>query len=84
MSDYTPTTDEVRECFPDGPASPRFGKVLRLEFDRWLAAHDAEIRADEREQAAQRVIAYYAEHGDEIGTSLHYGLGDAARGEDTK
>ena len=40
------------------------------------------IRADEREKAAQRVLAYYAESGDEIGTSLHYGLGDAARGED--
>ena len=24
-------------------------------FDRWLAKHDAEVRADEREKAAQRV-----------------------------
>lgn len=41
---YTPTTDEVRkawgrERFLVGPG------VAETEFDRWLALHDAEVRA---------------------------------------
>ena len=57
MSDYTPMTEEVREAY----ATHRFNAYATYrgtsldEFDQWLAAHDAEIRADEREQAAQRV-----------------------------
>lgn len=44
MSDYTPTTETVRERFADG--FPRAGYIQALEdFDRWLAAHDAEVRA---------------------------------------
>ena len=45
MSKYTPTTNEMRQA------------IVRTwdaeAFDRWLAAHDAEVR----EQAAQRVYA---------------------------
>lgn len=38
MNAYTPTTEAVRD---------RWGKMthLRAEFDRWLAAHDAQVRA---------------------------------------
>lgn len=38
MNEYTPTMDEIRD---------RWGKLphLRDEFDRALAAHDAEVRA---------------------------------------
>lgn len=46
MSEYIPTTEEVRnrylsEVFPEDEA----------EFDRWLAAHDAEVAAKAYERA---------------------------------
>ena len=48
---YTPTTEEVREAYgywsDSGPHAPPD------EFDRWLAAHDAEVRA----QALRETIA---------------------------
>ena len=54
MTEYTPTTEYVRQGYLFG-----FIKEQREEaasvFDRWLAAHDAEVRADECEQAAMRV-----------------------------
>ena len=45
--DYTPTTDVVRDAvtFP----RRRLGEprdMTEAEFSRWLAAHDAEIRAE--------------------------------------
>lgn len=64
--DYTPTTDEVRIRFQrdiarnraDGYPDPR---VSEAEFNRWLAAHDAAVRADHekavRERIAQDILA---------------------------
>ena len=41
MSDYTPTTPMIRTGYMrDG----RERKQRAAEFDRWLAAHDAELR----------------------------------------
>lgn len=77
MSDYTPTTDEVRYKYVEYDMSHTDDCTeCPAEFDRWLAAHDAEteldaltaaellmkqreaeIRADEREKAAQQVAA---------------------------
>ena len=34
---YVPTTEEVRSMYG--------GSLYEPEFDRWLAAHDAEVRA---------------------------------------
>ena len=50
MSDYIPTTDEVR----DGYYSPResYEPDHNAEFDRWLAQHDSEITA----KAEERII----------------------------
>ena len=58
MSGYTPTTEEVREAWLTAEHEERdpfstSDDDLRAEFDRWLAAHDAEIL----EKAAQRVEA---------------------------
>jgi hypothetical protein len=39
MTEYTPTTEEVRQAITYG--EPAWGPM----FDRWLAAHDAEVRA---------------------------------------
>lgn len=47
MSDYTPTTDEVRFTYADyynPPGSGGHAEGLR-EVDRWLAAHDREVAA---------------------------------------
>lgn len=50
MSDleYTPTTEEVRDVYVDGHWSrvahgAGHGNFPEAEFDRWLAAHDAEV-----------------------------------------
>lgn len=48
MSDYTPTTDEVRDFYR--MLATRINRahtdpyaVAAAEFDRWLAAHDLEV-----------------------------------------
>ena len=43
MDDYTPTTEDVRESYTYfRGAIPTVEH--EAEFDRWLAAHDAEVR----------------------------------------
>lgn len=48
MSDYTPTTEEVREFIEAADrviAGMVSGSPAVEAFDRWLAAHDDEVRA---------------------------------------
>jgi len=45
--DRVPTTGEVREGYALRAPSPWHGE-RRAEFDRWLAAHDAEVTEDLR------------------------------------
>lgn len=47
MSEYTPTTEEIREdfAFDDWDNDPQGPARARARFDRWLAAHDAEVWA---------------------------------------
>lgn len=54
MSDYTPSTTEVRQQF-SREEPPRFWTVneKNQQFNRWLAQHDAEVRAQERERIAE-------------------------------
>ena len=62
MSDYTPSTEDVRARYHLAGVSdtaPQFlidrgRKVYYDEFDRWLAAHDREVRASDREALADR------------------------------
>ena len=46
-SDYTPTTDEVREAWLTAEYEERDWSTsdddLRAEFDRWLAEHDRKV-----------------------------------------
>lgn len=61
MSEYTPTTEDVRGAYRawhDGQGDDHALKPTwsAQEFDRWLAAHDAEVRADEAAQWAQAVL----------------------------
>ena len=55
MSDYTPTTEEVREDYALGRNEVVGAEGYdphRAEFYRWLAAHDAEKRAEWEAEAA--------------------------------
>ena len=47
MSDDDPTTDDMREQYVAGAMVTGFAysrREAREDFDRWLAAHDAELR----------------------------------------
>lgn len=46
---YTPSTDEIRGNYIEDGLYGEFNQSMaEAEFDRWLAAHDAEVRAEER------------------------------------
>ena len=51
MSDYTPTTEQVRDGYRYDPVAEYYGPITPHHvingraFDRWLAAHDAEVAA---------------------------------------
>jgi hypothetical protein len=53
MSDYTPTTEDVRTSYGAG------FRHNQEAFDRWLVAHDAEVVAEERAAA----VAWLREEG---------------------
>ena len=52
---YTPTTDEVRSMY----GGPRY----EPEFDRWLAARDAEVRAQALREAADWLDGFEGPRG---------------------
>ena len=65
MSDYTPTTEEVRcmymlcasypaKALPDRNLIP--SKIALKQFDRWLAAHDREIAARALDDFAETAL----------------------------
>jgi len=54
MSDYTPTTEEIRNLVTDWVDVG--GVVDGPEFDRWLAAHDREVAAKAVEAAQERLV----------------------------
>ena len=49
MTEYTPTTESVRDCY--APAV----SMHQVQFDRWLEAYSAGIRADERERIGRAI-----------------------------
>lgn len=57
---YTPSVEEVRERFVDGFPIDTWlisREQCGTDFDRWLAAHDAQVRRDQAEADAQIVEA---------------------------
>ncbi|RBO72825.1 hypothetical protein [Microbacterium sp. H6] len=96
MSEYTPTTDEMRAFYTaerlDGPHLGGFPlptvEQAETEFDRWLAAHDAEVRAEARHEFCDpRLGCVVAEEPEpsteptcEHGTMLTYLCADCADG----
>lgn len=63
MSDYTPTTEDVRDKFKRS-STRQFRKAYGEAFDRWLAAHDAEVTAKALERGVDELGVYV---GDEDG-----------------
>ena len=64
MDDYTPTTEDVRLIW----IVSQTGRKARAEFDRWLAAHDAEVH----EQAAQEIEAAAFRYAGDFEGGLFY------------
>lgn len=71
MSEYTPTTEEIREYVtqggdprpwvsPDDPEEVRLSAGRAAAFDRWLAARDREVAAKAWDEGARHV---YTEGG---------------------
>ena len=52
-----PTTDEVRAFYVDGIGAPSLANGHR--FDRWLAAHDAEVRTQALNEAVASLRAKF-------------------------
>ena len=58
MSDYTPTTEEIRGAFasiPSRDGGTRISETGKELFDRWLAEVKAQERKAERERIKQRL-----------------------------
>lgn len=57
MSDYTPTTAELRRDYSRPGVLGEFAAQdiaeAEAEFDRWLAAHDREVKARALREAAE-------------------------------
>lgn len=89
MSEYTPDTEAVRDAYASfwerryGPAV--WYERCQDEFDRWLAQHDAEVRAAEQERIAGLIDACW--QGDKVDEweyqntlpDWRMGMSDAAR-----
>jgi hypothetical protein len=55
MSDYTPATDRIRDFYIDGTIRDVPQAQAEGEFDRWLAEHDRQVKADAWEDAADKL-----------------------------
>ena len=56
MTDYTPTTEEMREWHVRGDhAGNKSRSEYEAEFDRWLEQHDREVAAVERAEVYRNV-----------------------------
>lgn len=79
MSEYAPTTGEVRRRYAYARSAGHKNQSAVAEFDRWLAAHDAEKRSEwEAEQGAEEPEWEYRVSGDggfrTSASSLHHAM----------
>lgn len=96
MSDYTPTTEEIREYVeeggevrpwiaPDDEAEGRLAKLRGEAFDRWLAAHDAavarESAASAWDEAVAAIFAWWSTPEDERPLAIVNPYGDGPTDE---
>ena len=52
MTEYTPTTEQVRGNYASAPMAPEPREYAKGAFDRWLAERDKIIRQEERNYIA--------------------------------
>lgn len=71
MSDYTPTTEQVRDGYRydteaeyRDPITPHH-EINGRAFDRWLKAHDAQVAAQALRDAADALDAYQGDVPDD-------------------
>ena len=69
MSEYTPTTEEVRRGYSWNQLTNSYGINNGKEFDRWLAEHDRQKQAEGWERARQelRSIPHWYNKEDQYG-----------------
>lgn len=71
MSDYTPTTEEVRAAYAwsDNALTEKELRAMRKRFDRWLAERDRQKQSEGWENARQelRSIPYWYNKEDQYG-----------------
>lgn len=62
-AEFTPSDDEIRRIVTERPFESKVSLGL---WGRWLAAHDAKVRADEREECAKVAESdqFYDDRGD--------------------
>lgn len=69
MSNYTPTTEEVRHIYGNYlddnvlKWSEAMAGEARKWFDRWLAEHDREVKATERRRIMRKVRSVLGDSG---------------------
>ena len=61
MTDYTPTTEDVQAAYGGRavlgtPAMAANYEEAEAQFDRWLAAHDAKVKAEALREAADALL----------------------------
>ena len=56
MTDYTPTTEDVRGAVVEYLAGWVTQEAAEADFDRWLAQHEAKVKADVLRETADRPI----------------------------
>ena len=81
MTNYTPSEQEVREHYAEDHRD-RYGSRLDAAdgFDRWLAAHDAEVRASVLAEQGEPEWEYGIEYTPKTGVAKwHDGLESARR-----
>lgn len=89
---YTPTTEEVREGYAESGLEEKTyleqehtRKLNLAEFDRWLEAHDREVKAQALEEAADEWVSRAWEanligvHKPSNGTKVMHWLRDRAQ-----
>ena len=57
MSDYTPTTEDVRFAMA-GQRMPNGRLITRASFDRWKVANDAKVAATALREFRDKLIAH--------------------------
>jgi len=78
MAEHTPTTEEIRTRATRSTTYPQFeSPTLREDWDRWLAAHDAEERGRAFAEAAG-VARNYDTGYDTTAATIAEALADAA------